>query len=139
MLNILIAIKLFEGQLNNKVVHVRSDSASSISILQTGRGRSDLMLNCARQIWYIAARSNISFRVSHIMGKHNIIPDLLSRRHLHTEYENRLLQLRDQHEATIINVEEQYFSLQDWRPYSEQHNKENHKLSDRGQTGIMIA
>ncbi len=57
MLNVLVAVRLFEHRLKNQTVHIRSDSASSISMLQTGKGQCNFMLNCARHVWHIASRS----------------------------------------------------------------------------------
>ncbi len=126
LLNVLAAVRLFENDMENKIIHIRSDSASSVSILQTGRGRCKNMLACARQIWAVAARSNIIFRVSHIMGRDNIIADALSRRHLNQGYEDKVQKLRVEQGAIIVEANEETFALQDWKPYSKQHVPEVH-------------
>ncbi len=82
------------------------------------------MLACARQIWAIAAHSNIIFRVSHIMGRDNIIANALSRKHLKQGYEEKVQQLKLAHEATLVKANQEMFVLQDWKPHSELHKPE---------------
>ncbi len=113
-------------KLKGKVVHVRSDNAASVQVLQTGRGRCHNMMCCARQIWAIAACNDISFRVSHIMGAKNIIPDALSRRHLSGEGERKLQALMEEHGATIIEAQDSAFLLQDWKPFTKQQGRGVH-------------
>ena len=66
------------------------------------------------QIWGIAAKNNISFRVSHILDRDNVVADVLSRLHLGQDYVNKLSKLKAEHNPIMLQVKEDYLSLQDW-------------------------
>ena len=123
---------VFKEQLKDTTVHIQSDNAASIAILQTGRGRSHSMLSVARSIWWLAIRYNISFKVSHVLGVNNEIADTLSRAHLNTHYAEKLENLRRIHGATIVDAKEDYFTFQDYVPYSKQLTRGAKKPTDPG-------
>ncbi len=77
--------------------------------------------------------NNTTFLVSHILGQDNSIADALSRAHLGDKYEKKLDELIKCHNAKLVEVTEDCFTLQDFRPYSEQHAKDVKKPLDREQ------
>ncbi|MCP3887296.1 MAG: hypothetical protein GY702_00265, partial [Desulfobulbaceae bacterium] len=137
MWNILIAVNVFKDQLRGKTIHIRSDNASSICILQSGRGKCNNMLKCARSIWWLAILHDIKFIVSHILGQNNDIADALSRAHLSGKNADKLEDLRRLHAAYYVEVKPEYFVLQDFKPYWEARNKEANIHSDQGRNKII--
>ena len=111
MLNVLVAVRLFAKEIEGSTLHIRSDNAASIAILQTGRGNCKSMLECARQIWMLAAQHRIQFRVSHIFGRDNVVADVLSRRHLGSSYETKLDQLKLKFNPTFVEMDSSLFML----------------------------
>ena len=65
--------------LSGKRLVIHCDNAAVVSILNTGRGQDSLLLAIARNVWLLAANSDIDLTLVHIPGKNNIIADLLSR------------------------------------------------------------
>ena len=111
--NILIALRTFEDKLKNCTLHIRTDNAASVVMLQTGRGKCRAMLDCARQIWALAATNNISFKVSHIVGRNNIVADVLSRAHLNENYSKKLDRLIEEYNPVLMEVKRKHLTLQD--------------------------
>ncbi len=94
-----------------------------MEILQNGRGRCKVMLECARKIWWLAWKNNITFRVSHIAGDQNIIADELSRAHLSRQHKDNLQELSLVHNAKIREANDKHLPLQDLiNSYEQPHN-----------------
>ncbi len=51
----------------------------SVEVINSGRGKETFMLQCLRELTYIAAVREFEFRARHIGGVNNRLPDLLSR------------------------------------------------------------
>ncbi len=115
LLNVLAALRVFADDLANTTLHIRSDNATAIVMIQNGKGRCPEMLNCTRQIWSIAASRNINFKISHILGVDNTVADILSRKHLDRNYFNKFLELREAHKAHMVEVNHSVFCLQDYK------------------------
>ncbi|MCP3887314.1 MAG: hypothetical protein GY702_00355 [Desulfobulbaceae bacterium] len=111
MLNVLAALRLFKEDVKDSTLHIRSDNAATIVILQTGKGRCKAMLECARKIWFIAAQYNIQFRVSHIFGRDNVVADTLSRYHLSNTYKKKFAALREKFNPTMCKIQDSAFLL----------------------------
>ena len=79
MVNILIAMRLFQRQWASRRVLIRCDNEAVVSVLRTGRTRDPYLAACARNIWYASAASDIDVQYVHIRGLDNNIADLLSR------------------------------------------------------------
>ena len=79
MLNVLVALRCWEERLANTVVDIWCDNLGVVQSLSHFRIRDPFLMACARNIWLVAARSNIEFNVKHISGKSNRIADILSR------------------------------------------------------------
>ncbi len=78
-------------------------------------------MNVARQIWAITARHNILFNISHIIGRDNIVADILSRAHLSTDYYNKLQALIERYKPIIVDVNKEHLLLQDYTIITPKH------------------
>ena len=79
MLNIPIAVRLFQRQWASSRVLIRCDNEAVVSVLRTGKTRNPYLAACARNIWYVSATSDIDLQYAHIRGLDNKIADVLSR------------------------------------------------------------
>ena len=109
MLNALVAIRIFASVMQGHTVHLRCDNANSVSILQTGRGRCPVLLQCARQIWQITARQDIFLLVSHLRGHLNVRADKLSRAHKNDKYYKELMQEAREENVELFEVNDEMF------------------------------
>jgi hypothetical protein len=78
-INILVAIRTFSHFIKGKNVTIWCDSQVSVSILNSGRGRDEILQSIACNIWLTQAGLDCNLQFSHIKGKFNIVADLLSR------------------------------------------------------------
>ena len=65
--------------LAGKYILVHCDNQAVVSVLSTGKTRDALLAAIARNIFIETARLNISLKTIHILGKNNLVADLLSR------------------------------------------------------------
>ena len=78
MVNILLAVRLFQVQWSGRKVLVRCDNDAVVSVLRSGRTRDPYLGACARNIWYVSALADIDLQYTHIRGVDNGVADLLS-------------------------------------------------------------
>ena len=78
MVNILLAVRLFQAQWSGHKVLIRCDNEAVISVLRSGRTKDPYLGACARNIWYVSALANIDLQHVHIRGLDNGVADLLS-------------------------------------------------------------
>ncbi len=81
-------------------------------ILQNGRPRCPVMLQIAREIWWLAYEHNVQFRVSHIIGRLNVVADMLSRLHLGGHYLTKYNTLKQELQPELVEVTDLHFNLQ---------------------------
>ena len=79
MVNILLAVRLFNHQWASKKVLIHCDNAAVMSVLKSGKTRDPYLGACARNVWYVAATSDIDLQYTHIRGIDNKEADALSR------------------------------------------------------------
>ena len=79
MVNILLAVRLFAKFWAGKRVLVKCDNDAVVKVLSAGKARDPYLGACARNIWYMAALSDIDLQYVHVLGKNNVVADLLSR------------------------------------------------------------
>ncbi len=91
MVNILIALRLWATELRGTRVKICCDNFAVVSTLNSGRGRDENLLAMSRNIWLVAAQADIDLEVVHIMGRTNVVADLLSRWSAATTNRNTLL------------------------------------------------
>jgi hypothetical protein len=104
-LNCLVALRMWTKELRGKRVHLHSDSATAVAVLQLGRGRSDLLQTVAREIWLLCAQQDITLQVSHIAGAQlTASADALSRMHLGAPFTERAQQFLSNSNITLSSV-----------------------------------
>ena len=79
MVNILLAVRLFKRQWSSRKVLIQCDNEAVVSVLKTGKTRDPYLGACARNIWHLAAETDIDLRYVHIRGVNNVVADVLSR------------------------------------------------------------
>ena len=79
MVNIRVAVRLFHQQWASKKVLIHCDNAAVVSVLKSGRTRDPYLGACARNVWYVAATSDIDLQYTHVRGVDNKVADALSR------------------------------------------------------------
>ena len=79
MFAIIIAAKLWGRQWAGKRIKIQCDNLSTVQVLNTGKSRDLFMLECLRELLYIAAIGEFEIRACHISGVSNRLADHLSR------------------------------------------------------------
>ena len=79
MVNILLAVRLFQAQWSGRRVLIRCDNEAVVSVLRSGRARDPFLGACARNIWYVLALADMDLQYAHIRGLDHGVADLLSR------------------------------------------------------------
>jgi hypothetical protein len=109
-LNCLVALRMWTKELQGKRVHLHSDSATAVAVLQLGRGRSALLQTVAREIWLLCAQHDINLQVSHIAGAQlTASADALSRLHLGAPFSDRAQQFLSTSNITLSSVPSSLF------------------------------
>ncbi len=93
-INAVAALNLWAPGLKGKLVHLHSDSATAVAIMQAGRGRDAFLQACAREAWLTAAIHDLTLVVSHIPGRElQDTADALSREQLGEPFVGRVAAL----------------------------------------------
>ena len=79
MVNILLAVRLFQAQWAGRRVLITCDNEAVVSVLRSGRTRDSYLGACVRNIWYVSVLADIDLHYAHIRGLNNGVADLLSR------------------------------------------------------------
>ena len=79
ILNLVVALKLWGPYWKDKTVDIKCDNMAVVEVLKLGRARDSVLAMCAQNIWLLSAMFNVEVVINHILGCHNVIPDLLSR------------------------------------------------------------
>ena len=79
MLNILVALRTWGLQWKGKALTIHCDNQAVVSILNTGYTRDLTLAAIARNIFMLTAQLNLDIVTLHILGKRNIVADILSR------------------------------------------------------------
>ena len=79
MLNILVATRVWKNKWGGKRISIHCDNSAVVSVLNTGKTRDQIFAALARNIALEAAAADIHLNTIHILGRHNVIADSLSR------------------------------------------------------------
>ena len=79
MINIILALRLFAQFWTGSRVLIKCDNDAVVKVLSAGKARDPYLGACARNVWYIAALADIDLQYVHVLGKNNVVADLLSR------------------------------------------------------------
>ena len=82
-LNVVVALHTFLSH-RDEATHIKihCDNMAAVQVLQTGKGRNKLLLDCARAAWMVQAVLGVHITYDHVPGKDNQVADALSRAHL---------------------------------------------------------
>ena len=79
MVNVVVALMIWGHFWAYKSVEIFCDNRSVVDVLSFGKTRDPILATCARNVWLLSAMYNITVVVSHVIGTHNTVADLLSR------------------------------------------------------------
>ena len=79
MVNILLAVRLFQPHWAGRKVLVKCDNEAVVTVLISRKTRDPYLGACARNIWYVCALADIDILYVHVRGLDNRVADLLSR------------------------------------------------------------
>ena len=79
MVNIVMALCLFARFWSGTRVLVKCDNDAVVKVLNAGKARDPFLGACARNIWHLAALTDVDLQYVHVLGKNNTVADLLSR------------------------------------------------------------
>ncbi|KAI8481562.1 hypothetical protein Bbelb_406620 [Branchiostoma belcheri] len=113
MLTIVVAARKWAPQWFGQRILVHCDNMACVHVLNSGRARDRELLQCARELWLLAATFEFQVKATHIQGSHNRIADHLSRWHLST-YHSQQFKSLTRHQTTCVPID--LIRLQgDWR------------------------
>ena len=78
MINIVVALKLLKNIWSGQQLLIRWNNEVVVTVLKTGCTKEPFLGACARNVWFLAACSNINLQYEHVRGIHNRTADLLS-------------------------------------------------------------
>jgi len=108
-ITIIIALKLWGPELKGKRFVINCDNATSVSVLNSGRAHEEFLQCCAREMAFLACKFEFEYKVVHIAGIDNRLPDFLSRSYSDEKY------LRLFHEATNNSWKQEYLKNDCWK------------------------
>jgi len=76
---IVLAICMWGPTLANQKIMFHTDNQACVHIINTQTSRDPKIMKLVRHLALSSLTNNILFRATHVPGKHNVIPDLLSR------------------------------------------------------------
>ena len=79
LLPIVIAVRLWCDQLRDKRILFFTDNLAIVSVINNTTSKDKMLMLLVRQLVVVCLTNNILFKAKHIPGRHNVIPDLLSR------------------------------------------------------------
>ena len=90
-INVIVALHTFlTKQDEGKHVRVHCDNMAAVQVLQTGKGKNRVLLDCARAAWMVQAVLNVQISYVHVPGVQNDIADALSRSHLSPKHHSNV-------------------------------------------------
>ena len=95
LFTILIAVKLWSKKLFGKLIRFSTDNEVSMHVINKGRSQDQFMLTCIRELAWVCANNHILIKAVFLPGKHNILPDTLSRWHLGSEARHTVRRMTD--------------------------------------------
>ena len=110
-------MKVWGHKWAGKCVVIHCDNQAVVTVLNSGRTRDPVLATITRNIALISATKDIELRVVHILGKHNVIADNLSRLAISPQYRHKLFTLIPYHKwiqppTEALNLDPQYLKFQ---------------------------
>ena len=110
MLAIIIAVRLWKQKIRGKKFVVGSDSQVVVTVINSGRSRNELLQAMLRELTYQLVMVNAELHAKFIPGTLNEIPDLLSRWHLDSKYQQEFHKKCQEH-WTQCEVDEKLMEI----------------------------
>ena len=79
MLNVLLALRAFGPYWYRCKILVKCDTHTVVQVLTNNKAKGAFLGSCARNVWYTAALYDMESVYVHIMGKNNVVAEILSR------------------------------------------------------------
>ena len=79
MVNILLAVRLFQPHWAGRKVLVKCDNQAVVTVHRSRKTRDPYLGACGRNIWYVCSLADIDIQYVHVRGLDNRVADLLSR------------------------------------------------------------
>ena len=86
LLTVVVAAKVWGKKWHGMRIVIRFDNETSLTLLNTGRAYNVFLLECLRELEFVAAICEFEMQAVHIPGVENQIPDALSRWDLGEEH-----------------------------------------------------
>ena len=68
MVNILLAVKLFQAHWSGRNVLIKCNNEAVVSVLRSGKTKDAYLGACTRDIWYVCALADIDGHYVHVGG-----------------------------------------------------------------------
>ena len=107
---IIVAVKLWREKIKGKKFRVQSDNQAVVEVIRDGNARDRILQQQLRLLMFEAATGRYELVPYYIMGKRNIIPDLLSRIHLSEKIKAKFQEYK-QLDWKEMEVQEEMFNL----------------------------
>ena len=86
LLNIVVAVKMWQDQWAGRRVRVSCDNMNACLAIQNGCSRDQFVQSCIRELFFVTARRDIELWAKHCLGKDMGRADALSHMHLGRKY-----------------------------------------------------
>ena len=93
MLNILVALRAWKKCWGSKRILIHCDNSAVVSVINTGKTRDSILAVLARNIAMEASTADIHINTIHVLGKHNVTADSLSRWHSNESFKQKIAEL----------------------------------------------
>ena len=111
LLNIVVAIKVWQRRWTGWTVQIYCDNLNSVFVLQTGKSRDPFMRACAREVLLYTAAKDIDIQICHRPGLDMVWADALSREHTHPRFAARVRDDPHLRAGTRLVVPQEFFRL----------------------------
>lgn len=111
LLTVVICCKTWGPRWRRKRILIHCDNDASVHIINGTRSKDALLSAYARELWFLSSMYDFHLQATHIPGRDNRLPDLLSRWHLHTRYRNDFNKLTANMQLSEILVQDSDFEL----------------------------
>ena len=115
LLTVVVAAKVWGKKWRGMRIVIRCDNETSVTVMNTGRAYNSFLLECLRELEFVAAKWEFEMKAVHIPGVENRIRDALSRWELGEEYRLRFREVTERLGTEEIYVYPGLFKfMHDW-------------------------
>ena len=115
ILSVVLCLKLWGSFFKGQRILVLCDNQAVSQLICSGKSRSVFLQNALREICFLVAVNEFQLKGQFIEGSSNILSDILSRWHLHSDSRDRFLEMTDDYDLHEHKVPAEMFSfIIDW-------------------------